>query len=245
MLRVLRSGGRATLLLRNPDTVTSNAEFQALTDEQRERAVIVKGDAYIREDVARAVDAAGPDMDTIVFTMGANPSKFSVSRGLILDPPQPCARGIMTLLSVLQDQTRPATRLVIVSTMGLGEKHKEVPFLIRGWMYGWLLYDAHTDKEALEYISLRASKHPTPPHQPSDAAMPEAAASLRSDWLDSLVIVRPALYTDGKETDVARAGVSLRGAYYISRRDVGKFVAEQCLKGSDEWVGEEGVVLAY
>ncbi|KZT53037.1 hypothetical protein CALCODRAFT_501544 [Calocera cornea HHB12733] len=247
MLHVLRSGGRATLLLRNPDTLTSNPEFQALSSEQRERATLVRGDAYVHEDVARVVDAAGPGMDTVVFSLGVRPAslpKLTWSRGFILDPPQPCARAMVMLLSVLQELNRPNLRLVIISSMGIGEKHKELPWLLKGF-YGWLLYDAHADKDALEYISLRASQHPTPARVPEAQSMPDSAAALRSDWLPELVVLRPAFYTDGKETGTVRAAPVVKGAYTISRRDVGRFVAEECLEPNDKWVGEDGVVIAY
>ncbi|EJU01195.1 hypothetical protein DACRYDRAFT_108526 [Dacryopinax primogenitus] len=248
-LPVLKSGGRATFLLRNPDTFTSNPEFQALTPEQKDNAVLVKGDAYVREDVARAVDRAGEGMNTVVFSLGVRPTSFpkiTWSRGFILDPPHPCARAITILLSVLQDLNRTGLRLVIISSMGLGGKYIELPFLLRGWLYGWLLEDAHIDKEAYEYISLRSSKHPTPTHVPEQESIPTDAASLRSDWLDELVIVRPALLTDGKEyPGKVRTAPVVKGAYYLSRRDVGAFIARECLKGENKWVGENGVVLAY
>ncbi|KZP01019.1 hypothetical protein CALVIDRAFT_595144 [Calocera viscosa TUFC12733] len=249
MLRVLRAGGRATLLLREPDTVTGNLEFQALSPEQRSRATVVKGDAYVREDVVRVVDAAGSAMDTVVFSIGAMlPSgipKTSWSRGFVLDPPQPCARAITMLLSVLQDLNRLGLRLVIVSTMGMGAKHKELPFLLRGVLYGWLLNDAHSDKEAVEYLALLSSKHRTPAQQPEARTLPDSSASLRSNWLDEVIILRPALFTDGKETGKVRAAPVVRRAYTISRRDVGMFIADECLKGNNKWVGEDGVVLAY
>ncbi|EJU01196.1 hypothetical protein DACRYDRAFT_116982 [Dacryopinax primogenitus] len=248
-LPVLKAGRRATFLLRNPDTLTSNPEFQALTPEQQQNAILVKGDAYVRDDIVRAVDRAGEGMDTVVFSLGVRPSawpKITWSRGIILDPSQPCARAIAILLSVLQDLNRPGLRLVIISTMGLGEKYKELPFLLRGLFYGWLLKDAHIDKEALEYLSLRSSKYPTPAHTPPEVAIPSSAASLRSDWLDELVIVRPALYTDGNEVpEKVRAAPVVKGSYTISRKDVGGFIARECLKGENKWIGENGVVLAY
>jgi len=249
LLSLLRSGGRATLLLRKPDTVTSNPEFQALTSEQKGRANLIKGDAFVREDVQRVVDAAGEGMDTVVFSIGIMPSsipKMTWSRGVIMDPPQPCARSITNLLSILQDMNRPGLRLLIVSSMGMGDKHSELPFLIRGWLYGWLLVDAHSDKQALEYISLLCSKHRTPA-LPEARTLPSSISSLRQDWLDEVVVLRPALLTDGKEAPPGkvRAGVSVKGAYTISRRDVGKFIVDECLKGNDKWVGEKGVVIAY
>ncbi|KZP01000.1 hypothetical protein CALVIDRAFT_533306 [Calocera viscosa TUFC12733] len=146
MLRVVRAGGHATLLLRKPEAVTDNPEFQALSTEERERATLIKGDAFVREDVARVVDAAGPGMDTVVFSLGGAPSKMTLSRGVLVEPRQPTARAITTILSVLEELNRPGLRLVIVSTMGMGEKAKELPFLFKGVLYGWLLHDAHTDK---------------------------------------------------------------------------------------------------
>ncbi|KZP01001.1 hypothetical protein CALVIDRAFT_533307 [Calocera viscosa TUFC12733] len=94
-------------------------------------------------------------------------------------------------------------------------------------------------------MCLRASKFPTPAKLPEEGTMPEAAASLRTNWLEELIILRPGWFTDGKETGTVRAAPSLPGAYTISRRDVGWFITEECLKGSNKWVGGEGVVIAY
>ncbi|KZT53038.1 hypothetical protein CALCODRAFT_501546 [Calocera cornea HHB12733] len=243
-LTLLKAGGRATLLLRKPEAVTSNAEYEALSPEEKARATIVQGDAFVEADVQRAMDAAGEGLSTVVFSIGGVP-KYEWPFSFKLDPPMVCARGMATLLAVLHKQLpRPAPRIVVVSSMGLGEKHAEVPLALRVTIYGWFLEEPHKDKIAAEYLALKASKFTTPA-EPEAATLPAEAASLASDWLDEVVLVRPALLTDGVEYGNLRRAAVVPNAYTISRRDTGKFIVDECLRGSDEWVGEQGVVIAY
>jgi hypothetical protein len=68
-------------------------------------------------------------------------------------------------------------------------------------------------------------------------------SDLPSDWLPDLVVVRPALLTDGAETAMYRAAERL-SCYSISRRDVGHFIATQALGQEDAWRGK-AVVVGY
>ena len=64
-----------------------------------------------------------------------------------------------------------------------------------------------------------------------------------------VLILRPALYTDGecrgdkKGVDGYRVGDgSLPGAYTIGRRDVAHFITEQGLKNWEKWEGKCAVI---
>ncbi|KZP01002.1 hypothetical protein CALVIDRAFT_560289 [Calocera viscosa TUFC12733] len=241
-LALLKSGGHATLLLRKPEAVTSNTDYELLSPEEKARATLVTGDAFVEADVQKAVDAAGEGMDTVVFSIGGTPH-YEFPLSFPLDVPDVCARSVSILLTVLHKLNRPGLRLIAVSSMGIGAKYYDLPLLLRP-LYGIVLHGPHVDKEALEYLVLKASKFPTPP-APDASAIPAEAASVPSDWLDEVVLVRPALLTDGAEFGKLRKAVTVPGAYTVSRRDTGKFIVDECLKGSDQWVGEQGVVIAY
>lgn len=64
--------------------------------------------------------------------------------------------------------------------------------------------------------------------------------------LGNVVIVRPALLTEGvaKGVDSLRKGDRLSGAWTISRRDVGIFIAKECASADSAWKGK-GVTIAY
>ncbi|KAG8977732.1 hypothetical protein FRB90_008729, partial [Tulasnella sp. 427] len=56
-------------------------------------------------------------------------------------------------------------------------------------------------------------------------------------WLKDVVVVRPAILTDGKEKGKWKAGVELPGLWAISRKDVAKFLSDEVLK-EGKWDGK-------
>jgi hypothetical protein len=63
-----------------------------------------------------------------------------------------------------------------------------------------------------------------------------------SQECDKWVIIRGALYTDGKRTGKYRVGETEVG-YTIRRIDVADFIVTQCIQGDGEWVGKRPVVV--
>ena len=63
--------------------------------------------------------------------------------------------------------------------------------------------------------------------------------------LGNVVIVRPALLTDGvaKGTEALRKGDRVTGAWTVSRKDVGLFIATECVEADSRWRGV-GVTVA-
>jgi len=241
-LALLKSGGHATLLLRKPDVFTSNPEYEALSDEEKARVTLVQGDAFVEADVQKAVDAAGEEMNTVVYSIGGT-LQYAFPFTFTLIPAQVCARGAAVLLTVLHKLNRAGLRLVVVSAAGNGNSWKDVPLLLKP-IYATFIAEAQKDKVALEYLALKASKYPIPPEPPA-SSLPAEAASLPSDWLDEVVIVHAPVLTDGAETGMLRKASVLPSAYTVSRKDVAKFIVDECLKGTDEWVGDKGVAIAY
>lgn len=96
------------------------------------------------------------------------------------------------------------------------------------------------DKEGLEYLVQRASiALPTPATAPAVVAESNATDAPES-FLPEVVIVRPAMFTDGTGGHEVKAAEDAY-TYYISRADVGRFVAQRCLRG-EEWVNKAPVV---
>jgi len=56
------------------------------------------------------------------------------------------------------------------------------------------------------------------------------------------ILVRGAIYTNGKKTGKYRVGETKVG-YTISRRDVADFVVKECIDGEAKWLGKRPVVV--
>jgi hypothetical protein len=62
-----------------------------------------------------------------------------------------------------------------------------------------------------------------------------------ADNMQKWVLVRGALYTDGKKRGGYRVG-EMEVGYTISRRDVADFIVKECLDG-EKWIGKRPVVV--
>lgn len=116
-------------------------------------------------------------------------------------------------------------------------------------MYTVLLSSPHADKEGLEYIMARSARGiPTPA---ASAYPPERILSAADrdgapqDVLPEVIIVRPALLTDGevRGKDKTRAANQL-STYTVSRKEIARFIVDECAPGHDDWVNQ-GVVVGY
>ncbi|WWD18511.1 hypothetical protein CI109_102963 [Kwoniella shandongensis] len=231
----------ATLLLRKPEAITSDPRFKEYLEKGR--VEIVKGDATNEEDVKKLFPV-GKKVDLIVSSVGATPS-FTWT-GLHIDQPKLCMDSTLALLHVLAKLETPLPRVVAVSSMGIGDNHKVMPYVMQA-AYSALLARPHRDKEALEYLLQKASiKLPLPSHAPDNTFLPESAiASVRDNFLPELIIVRPAALVGDdappKEKEKIKVGEDL-STYTVRRSEVGRFIAEDCVPGKDEWVNKFPVV---
>ncbi|KAI0697307.1 hypothetical protein C8T65DRAFT_710411 [Cerioporus squamosus] len=263
-LRLLKQGATVTFLLRST-SVFDNDE-QILPFIKNGKAQLVRGDALNRDDVRNAWQAAfqagGEKVDVVLFTIGGKPS-FSMSRGFVLDPPDLCTRSLLNVLSTIPNslcapETQP--RFVIVTSMGItSESHSAVPLALKP-LYGAVLPAAHADKLGMECILARsAGLSWSSKDAPSKGILPEGWQSspglLGQGELKHLVIMRPALLTDGecRGDEVGKAGKApyrskkdgnMGSAYRVSRKDVAHFVVQEVLPRWSEWE-RSGVVLAY
>lgn len=56
------------------------------------------------------------------------------------------------------------------------------------------------------------------------------------------ILIRGALYTDGKKTGKYRTGETEVG-YTISRKDVADFIVKECINGDGKWLGKRPVLV--
>ncbi|KAK4244033.1 oxidoreductase AflX [Corynascus novoguineensis] len=240
--RSLAANHTCIALCRTPSNLTSQLMPQGQTPPANLH--IVQGDAHDAAVIARclsptaAADRSGGPVDTVVFSIGARPTLRGMS------DPHVCERGITALLAALRE-TREArstqggkgqgqgkeqkkVRLMVVSTTGISDVTRDVPLAMLP-LYKVMLHTAHMDKRAMERLVM--------------------ASGDATDW----TIVRGSLYTNGPATEgLVRVGMDdpVRGVletkpaigYTISREDVGKWVFDECIEGSDKWVGKAAMI---
>lgn len=104
--------------------------------------------------------------------------------------------------------------VIATSSTGILSTANKLPLLLKP-LYKTLLAEAHVDKINME----------------------NAIADDLSKW----VLVRGALYTNGKRKGEYRTG-EMEVGYTISRRDVADFIVRECLNG-EKWIGKRPVVV--
>ncbi|GMK53946.1 hypothetical protein CspeluHIS016_0105320 [Cutaneotrichosporon spelunceum] len=234
VLHNLTASATATLLLRKPDCLDKDS---AVVDGvQAGRIKIVKGDATVEADVEKAVEGA----QVVLTSVGGTPH-FTLG-GFQLDNPTLCTDAALALLRVLErkpESERP--RVIAISSMGLGDNHYKMPFLLR-LLYPWMLSGPHADKEGMEYLYLRASNITGPtPAPPPTKILSEANRDVPERMLPELILIRPALLVDGTEGGVVRAGEDVC-TYRVSRFDVARWISDNCMPGEEAWVNRAPVL---
>ncbi|KAG6331250.1 hypothetical protein ID866_7835, partial [Astraeus odoratus] len=241
-------GATVTFLLRSTAVFDKDETIQKHVASGKAR--LVKGDALVKEDVERAWAEAskGDDnrpVDFLVFTVGGTP-QFKLSKGFVISPPNLVTQA---LLNCLQTLPTPTPKIIVISSTGLTRaSHKSLPLPLKP-MYGYLLQVPHKDKCGAEEVLAHCADWPW---DARDSAGPDI---LGTDWekrvpgrgqLKSLVVVRPALLTDGNcRADATPAGGNayrvkdgdLEGSWTVSRRDVAHFLVE-VVKDWGKWEGK-------
>jgi len=136
-----------------------------------------------------------------------------------------------------------STKLIAVSSSGLGRKGYDVlPYVMRP-LYGYVLQIPGADKLAMERLIGNAAGQPSW----GDDSPPVAGEITEQPWL-SAVIVRAAALTDGEcRGDDAkirgsgkqpyRVGELLPSPYTVSRKDVAHFIVEDAIPHFDKYKG--------
>lgn len=173
--QALAAGHAVTALVRDPAKLTL----------QNPNLKVIEGNALQPADVAKSIAGAA----AVIVSLGntSNNPELSVSNG--------------TQQIVQAMQTQGVRRLIVVSSLGVGDSKNQVPFLFKLIMWTFLR-KAIRDKEAQEKI-VRASG---------------------LDW----TIVRPGGLTDGARTGQYKFGTdSAIRAGQVARADVAEFVLKQ------------------
>ena len=174
--QALAAGHSVTALVRDPSRLAA----------QDERLTVVEGDVLDRAKVDETVSGA----DAVIVSLGntSNNPDYIVSRGTEVIVDAMTAAGI-------------PMRLIVVSSLGVGESRDQVPFAFKMLM-NTVLKKAMDDKERQEAL-VKASGF---------------------DW----IIVRPGGLTNGPATGSYKAGVDVKlTAGQVSRADVAAFVLLQ------------------
>ncbi|KAI5117789.1 hypothetical protein M0805_002176 [Coniferiporia weirii] len=251
--RLLKKDATVTFLLRNKACFDKDEHIQPYIASGKAR--IVPGNALEEEDVRRAWKVAGEGddsaVDIVIFSIGSTTLNISLTKGLIITPPDLCARSMLNLLATFprDSPTQRQPRLVCVSSNGLGRSaHSTLPCTLKP-MYKYLLDMPHADKLGME----RALSHAggwswsAADGEPDAQILPPGWTTRAGDegWLTRVVIVRPALLTNGTCTGDAPTGAKYRAqetdmscAYSISRRDIAHFIVERALADWSQWEGK-------
>ncbi|KAH9900787.1 hypothetical protein C8Q73DRAFT_786234 [Cubamyces lactineus] len=264
-LRLLEQGSTVTFLLRRTSVFDNDERMQRYI--RQGKATLVAGDGLKLEDVKRgweaSLDAGHGTVDFVLFSIGGIPD-FHLTKGFVLNPPDLCTRSLLNLFRTIPPALRtPATqpRFVVLTSRGITHhSHSTLPVALRAF-YGMVLGSPHMDKLGAERVLAHCMGRPW--STDSDGETKENVLPPGWQKLDGLlaegelkrvVIVRPALLTDGecRADDPKRTGKPAYkavageevGGYTVSRRDTAHFIVEGALKNWDEWEGK-GVCLVY
>jgi hypothetical protein len=181
---------------------------------------------------------------------GGIPS-FSFTKGFVISPPNLVTQS---LLNVLETLPSPHPKIITISSAGITHtSHKALPLPLKP-LYGFFLSAPHKDKRGAEEAIAHCAGWSW------DARDSAGDEILGVNWetripsreqLKSIVVVRPALLTDGEcRADVKGSEAyrvkegDMESIWTVSRRDVAHFLVEGVVKHWQEWEGK-CVSIAY
>jgi len=260
-IRLLEKGATVTFLLRSGPTVfDKNTTIQKYVKSGKAR--LIKGDALNKEDVKKAWEEAAKgegwvSVGILLFTVGGTP-KFKLGKGFTISPPNIVTQSLLNVIS-----THPASfsqpKIIILSSTGLTKSsHSNLPFIQKP-LYKYLLKGPHSDKVGVEKIVSHCAGW-----EWKDGDAKNDILSKGDEWkeglpatgtLKSVIVIRPALLTDGeckadklsgkdKEGEAYRVKEGDIGGYSVSRKDVAHFIVEGVLTEWKKWE-EKCVSIAY
>ncbi|EKM75291.1 hypothetical protein AGABI1DRAFT_103047 [Agaricus bisporus var. burnettii JB137-S8] len=244
-LKLLRLGATVTYLLRNPSVFDNDANIQPFLSTKKAR--IVKGDALVKNDVARTWSEATSDskpVNYLLFTLGGKPT-VSLSKGIAMDNPNICSLAILNVLCTIPQNHPPPKILAISSTGFTPDSHSHLPFALKP-LYSFVLAKPRADKLAMErvlhYVTEGLYWDPAKNGEPPVDILPSEWRSTEGlpaeGSLKGVVVLRPSLLTDGKSLAEEYEGKDRKdkkpykvsteeiGGYTVSRRDVAHFVVD-------------------
>ena len=263
-LGLLRKGNTVIFFIRNPTLLENDPEVQPFLESKH--AKLVRGDAMIEADVFSAWNEAMADgipIDYVLFSIGtflptnpfpdskhllstgATKAKFSLTKGFVTMPQNLCSQSLLNTLTVIAHaEARP--RLIAVTSQGITkEGHRQLPLPLR-LVYA-LMEVPHVDKNGMEQLAAYCDGKPWNETDHTGTLLPDTwkqALGEDEGWLKSIVVLRPALLTDGAEKGKYRMEETLKSAYTISRRDVAHFITGRLMEDWSEFQGK-AIVLGY
>lgn len=193
---------------------------------------IVQGNSKDPVKVTEALKVNNVVADMILSGVGGVPVFKPNPLRPTLDDPTICQDTVSTILKALrelhsnsessQDKKKKKPTLVVISTTGISDAGRDVPFAMLP-LYHWLLPIPHKDKKMMEQLLVEEIKG----DDDNDA----------SSAIENFVAVRPSLLTNGRALGfrAIRTGVidskgklnnSAAIGYTISRADVGGWIFE-------------------
>jgi len=252
-IQLLALGATVVFFLRSPRVFDQDEVIQSYVKKGKAR--LIQGDALVKDDVSHAWSESGPGgdgmpVDLLLFTVGGVPS-FSLTKGFVISPPNLVTQS---LLNVLETLPSPQPKIITISSIGLTHtSHKALPLPLKP-IYGYLLSAPHKDKCGAEEVIAHCTGRGW------DARDSPGDEVLGANWetripsrgqLKSIVVIRPALLTDGEcRADVKGSEAyrvreeDLKSSWTVSRRDVAHFLVEGVVKHWQEWEGK-CVSIAY
>ncbi|KAJ2877954.1 hypothetical protein IWW38_006442, partial [Coemansia aciculifera] len=131
-----------TVLARTPEKLP-------FTEAQLDKIRVIKGDALVKEDVAKTIVGA----DIIICSLGAKLEGMSISGDIGVEE-----AGIKNLIETIKEaKAVTAPRLIMISSTGVSGNY-DVPYVFRPF-YSYLLAKPHSHKEVAE-AAIKASELP-------------------------------------------------------------------------------------
>lgn len=145
-------------------------------------------------------------------------------------------------------RTSTLPRIVAVTSTGLTpENTSSLPLAMR--VFYRVLHSPHKDKQGAERILAHALGQPEPEEHILPENWDQTEGLPGKGELKRVVVVRPALLTDGeckgKYRIKAEGDLAVKGGYTVSRKDVAHFIAERLLGAEWDALEGKGVNVAY
>ncbi|KAF8066492.1 hypothetical protein FPV67DRAFT_1190201 [Lyophyllum atratum] len=262
-LRFLEAGHTVTFVLRNLSVFDDNSIMQEHL--KKGKAHLVKGDALVREDVQHAWTTAAANSDSgivdiLLFTVGGTP-KYQFLKGFILTPPNLVTQSLLNTISTLPSH-RP--RIIVISSTGLTRtSHASLPLPLKP-LYAYALASPHRDKVGAERVISHVAGwrwNTLEDGEPVDEVLDSQGLWRDTEGMpeegslkDDVLVIRPALLTDGEcvaekvksgeGKEAYRVSEEELGGWTVSRKDVAYFVVDAALNRWDEFKGKR-VSIAY
>lgn len=231
----VKDGYPCYALVRNEAKLREMLATRNISASEHPNLTILTGNLLDEAAIKKALAPKGTMVDIIISGVGGKPTFTTCPPGLKLDNPTICesvTRNIFSALSSMQNGHEKKPYFACVSTTGINQPHRrDVPIAFLP-MYDILLPIPHKDKRAMEAM-----------------VVSELKKSSEKRAIDSYLIVRPSLLTDGAYTTMSkiRVGNDVKPAvgYTISRNDVGLWIYETIIKGGKMTPGGNVASITY